>query len=84
MVIHKTDDFLEELLRLPKPVQQLLERQEHIFRENWLDPRLHTKRIKEMPGVFSFRITRRYRALFYWKGEEAVFFSIGHRKDVYR
>ena len=83
MLIHKTDDFLQDLLRLPKPVQQLFEKQEYIFRENWLDPRLHTKRIKELPGVYSVRITRRYRALLYWKGQEAIFFSMGHRKDIY-
>jgi len=83
MVIHKTDDFLQDLNRLPKPVQRLLQKQERVFRENWLDPRLHTKRVKELPGVYSFRITRRYRALFYWKGQEAIFFSMGHRKDIY-
>jgi len=83
MVIHKTDDFVQDLLRLPKPIQQLLQKQERIFRDNWLDPRLHTKRVKELPGVYSVRITRRYRALFYWKGQEAIFFSMGHRKDIY-
>ena len=83
MVIHKTDDFVQDLLRLPKPIQQLLQKQERIFRDNWLDPRWHTKRVKELPGVYSVRITRRYRALFYWKGQEAIFFSMGHRKDIY-
>ena len=83
MVIHKTDDFVQDLLRLPKPIQQLLQKQERIFRDNWLDPRLHTKRVKELPGVYSVRITRRYRALFYWKDQEAIFFSMGHRKDIY-
>ena len=84
MVIRKTDDFLQDVQRLPTGIQKLLDKQEDIFRANWLDPRLHTKRMRELSGVYSFRITRRYRALFYWKGEEAVFFSIGHRKDVYR
>ena len=84
MVIRKTDDFLQDVEELPAGIQKLLEKQEDIFRANWLDPRLHTKRMRELPGVYSFRITRRYRALFYWKGEEAVLFSIGHRKDVYR
>jgi len=84
MVIRKTDDFLRAAARLPKGVQRILEKQEDMFRSNWLDPRLHTKRIKELPGAYSFRITRRYRALFYWRDEEAVLFSIGHRKDIYR
>ena len=84
MVIRKTDDFLRDVSRLPKGIRDLLEKQEEVFGGNWLDPRLHTKRIKELPGAYSFRITRRYRAFFYWAGEEAVFFSIGHRKDVCR
>ena len=83
MVIHKTDDFLRAANRLPKGIQDLLKKQERIFQENWLDPSLHTKRVKELPGAYSLRITRRYRAFFYWKDEEAVFFSVGHRKDVY-
>ena len=84
MVIRKTEDFLQDVERLPTGIQELLQKQEAIFRGNWLDPRLHTKRMRELSGVYSFRITRRYRALFYWKAEEAVFFSMGHRKDVYR
>ena len=84
MVIRKTEDFLRDVERLPKSVEALLEKQEEIFLRNWLDPRLHTKRLKELRGVYSFRITRRYRTLFYWKGADAIFFSIGHRRDVYR
>ena len=84
MVIRKTDDFFQDVEELPAGIQKLLEKQEDVFRANWLDPRLHTKRMRELSGVYSFRIIRRYRALFYWKGEEAVFFNIGHRKDVYR
>ncbi len=84
MVIHKTKDFVASLEKLPKETQKLFNRQENIFKANWLDGRLHTKRIKELPGVHSLRITRRYRALFYFRNNEAVFFSIGHRKDIYR
>ncbi len=83
MVIHKTKDFIEELAELPVEIRKLYQKQEAIFRKNWLDRRLHTKRLKEFLGVYSFRITRRYRALFYFRDAEAVFFSIGHRKDIY-
>jgi len=83
MVIHKTDDFVREFAKLPTEIKRLYHKQEAIFKINWLDPRLHTKRVKELKGVYSFRITRRYRVLFYFRGEEAIFFSIGHRKDIY-
>lgn len=84
MVIHKTKDFIAGFKKLPKRIKKFYQEKEKIFKKNWLDPRLHIKRIKELKGVYSFRITRRYRALFYFRNEEAIFFSIGHRKDVYR
>lgn len=83
MVIIKTNDFLRELEELPSQIKKLFQKQELIFEDNWLDLRLHAKRIKELEGVYSFRITRRYRVLFYFREKEAIFFSIGHRKDIY-
>lgn len=84
MFVYKTREFTSELEKLPLGIKRLFQKQETIFKKNWLEPRLHTKRVRELPGVYSFRITRRYRALFYFKNNEAVFFSIGHRKDIYR
>ena len=83
MIIRKTENFLSCLSKLPNEIIDIYEGQEAIFLSNWLDSRLHSKRIKELKGVFSFRITRRYRVLFYFRNKEAVFFSIGHRKDIY-
>jgi mRNA-degrading endonuclease RelE of RelBE toxin-antitoxin system len=82
--IVETKDFLKLLLRLPKRENGLYLKQKAIFRLNWLDPRLHAKRIKEMSGVYSFRVTRRYRVLFYFQNATAIFFYIGHRKDAYQ
>lgn len=84
MAIRKTSDFLKDLEKLPLSIKKLLQKQELIFKKNWLDPKLHIKRIKELPGAYSFRVTRRYRVLFYFRGEETIFFSIGHRKDIYK
>lgn len=84
MVIHKTKDFVDEFAELPAEIRRLYRKHEVIFIKNWLDKRLHTKRLKEFSGVYSFRITRRYRALFFFRDAEAVLFSIGHRKDIYR
>ena len=84
MKVHTTRDFSKELQELPIEVSQYFEKQKILFEANWLDPRLHTKRLKELHGVFSLRITSRYRALFYLRNNEGVFFAIGHRKDVYR
>ena len=84
MIIKKTEDFSKAFKELPPEIKKLSQRQEFIFKENWLDPRLHTKRIKELPGIYSFRITRRYRVLFYFRDRTAIFFTIGHRKDIYK
>ena len=82
-IIH-TEDFLKDVERLPQEARRLLRKQELLFSRNWLDPRLHIKRLKELRGVYSFRVTRRYRVLFYFKGKTAIFFAIGHRKNIYR
>jgi len=83
MLICKTKDFIGHFEKLPLGIKKIFCKQEKIFIENWLDQKLHTKRIKEWSGVYSFRITRRYRTLFYFKDGKAVFFIIGHRKDIY-
>ena len=84
MVIRETEDFRKDLEDLPSGIRRLFQRQKTIFRENWLDPRLHIKRNKELPGVYSFRITRRYKVFFYFRNDEVIFFKIGHRKDIYK
>jgi len=84
MTIHKTQDFIDNFGKLPSEIKKLYRKQETIFKADWLNSRLHIKRNKELKGVYSFRITRRYRVLFYFREGEAVFFSIGHRKDIYR
>jgi len=84
MIIQESNDFLKGLKELPPEIKRLFEKQKSLFNKNWLDSRLHTKRIKEMPGVYSFRITRRYRVLFYFRDiDKVIFFSVGHRKDIY-
>lgn len=83
MVIRETPDFLKDIVKLPREIKGVYLRQRQIFLENWLDTRLHLKRLKELSGVYSFRITRRYRVLFYFHGEVAIFFKVGHRKNIY-
>lgn len=84
MIICKTENFLDHFKKLSGDIKEVYNRQETIFKTNWLDSRLHAKRIKELRGTYSFRITRRYRVLFYFRNKVAIFFSIGHRKDIYR
>lgn len=85
MEIIRTDDAERALRKLPKGIQRLYARQEERFQRNWRDPRLRTKAVRMLPGALSFRITRRYRAFFYFPNAgTAIVFDIDHRKDVYR
>ena len=85
MEIIKTGNFDSAFDELPKDAQRLYHVQEKRFLESWRDPRIHVKKVKGLPEVFSFRVTRRYRAFFYFKDvATVVFFEIDHRKDIYR
>ncbi len=85
MEIVRTKEFEKELKKLPSEVAKLLTRQIDVFNNNWRHPYLHTKKLQGLEGVYSIRVTRRYRALFYFQDSHTViFFDIDHRKDIYR
>ena len=85
MKIIKTSDFERAFKKLPKDIQRIYITQEKRFRNNWRDSRLHIKKVRTLPFVLSFRITRRYRVFLYFQSlETAIFFEIDHRKDIYK
>lgn len=85
MEITKTSDFSKSFRKLSADVQRLYTIQERRFLANWQDPRLHFKKLLGPELAFSFRVARRYRVLLYFQNpNQAVFFDIDHRKDVYK
>ena len=85
MQVIKTKDFDKQLVLMPSRIRLLFAKQEAIFLTNLRDSRLHLSKIFAMESVFSFRITKNYRCLFYFYQDDiAVFFAVDHRKDVYR
>ncbi len=85
MNIVYAEEFVKRLDKLSSEIQRLYRRQEARFRNNWRDPRLHIKKLKDHPFPFSFRITRRYRVLFTFVAVDTVLFAtIGHRRGSYR
>lgn len=85
MTIIPTDDFKRSAANLPIEIRQLCAIQFHRFSQDHNDPRLHIKKVRSLKGIFSLRITRRYRAFFYFQNRDiAIFFDIDHRKDSYR
>jgi mRNA-degrading endonuclease RelE of RelBE toxin-antitoxin system len=85
MNILYTDEFCKQFTKLPLRIQSFYRKQEILFRVSSKDPRLHVKKLKGHPTIFSFRITRAYRGLFSFTDHQTVaMLTIGHRKDVYR
>ena len=85
MILLKTKRYKKAVSNLPPKTRALLVKQEIFLLENIFHPQLHTKKLK-IPNmlVFSFRITREYRAIFRLEGENIILSAIGHRKDIYQ
>lgn len=85
MEIVQTEEFSKSLSKLPTGIQLIYKIQEDRSKENPDDPRLHKKKVKSLKYAFSFRVTQKYRVLFYFQDRDmAIFFEIDHRKDIYR
>ena len=83
-IIH-TDDFIKHLDKLPNHTARSFLIQQSRFENNPRHPSLYTKKLKDLDGVYSLRIGKNHRALFFFTPEGNVaFFAIGHRKDIYR
>lgn len=86
MRVIRTDDFERSLAEFPARIRRQCETQIVILTNNWRDVRLHIKKLREpFKGAYSFRITRGYRAFFYFDIEgDIIIFDADHRKDAYR
>ncbi|MEK7068768.1 MAG: hypothetical protein AAB947_00105 [Patescibacteria group bacterium] len=86
MLIIRTDDFERALAKLPAQIREQCEAQVVILKNDWRDTRLHIKKLREpYKGIYSFRIMRGYRALFYFDtASNIIIFDADHRKDIYR
>ena len=85
MKIFYAAQFVNMLECMPRGIQKLFLKQQDILRINWRDSRLHLKQMKGKPISFSFRMTRSYRAFFYFRtADEITLYAIGHRKDIQR
>ncbi len=84
MKVVYSEKFSKNFKDLPKNIQNLFRKQELLFKKNWRDPRLNTKKLVNRDFLFSFRITRKYRVLFIFMNTDTVLFTrIGHRKNIY-
>ena len=85
MRIVRTASFERSLSKLPSAIQSAYVAQEERVQNDWRDARLHLKKLRGLDGVYSLRVTRSYRALFYFDAKgNAILFDIDDRKDIYR
>jgi hypothetical protein len=74
------DQFRRLFARLPGHVQQQAREAYKLFKQNPHHPSLHFKQIRSS-SVYSIRITRGYRALGDWEGDEITWYWIGTHSD---
>jgi len=84
--VYYSDRFRKSAKRLNEKQQVQLARLVVLLKENPFNPLLHTKSLSgRLGGIYSFRITREYRALFRFLSPDEIFLvDIGDRKDIYR
>lgn len=83
--VFRSGDFSALYAKLPRSIQIICDTQLERLARDSDDPRLQRKKLKGHDGIYSFRVTRRYRVLFYSnQSGEIIVFEIDHRKDVYR
>ena len=86
MKIEYDSKFLKQVKKLPKNQQAKLAFLIPLLQQNPYDSKLHTKQLNPpLQGIFSFRIDREYRALFYFTSSDSIFLTHAkHRKDIYK
>ena len=85
MRVIRTAEFEKSLGKLTANIRRLFFVQEERLTADWRDSRLHLKKLNLPEAIYSFRVTRSYRALFYFSETgEIVLFDIDDRKDIYR
>ncbi|MCI0619945.1 type II toxin-antitoxin system RelE/ParE family toxin [Candidatus Wolfebacteria bacterium] len=77
--------FLKRLSKLPVSVQEKTDGLLLLLSVDIRHPLLHTKRLRTMDDLYSFRIGRDYRCIFRILDTETVHLvDIAHPKDIYR
>lgn len=85
MRVVKTAEFEKFFKNLPAKIRHFCRAQEELLALDWRDHRLHIKKLNLSEVIYSFRVTRSYRALFYFSTDgNIILFDIDNRKDVYR
>lgn len=84
MRIYYHPQFRRSYQKLPREIQEKAEIKETLFRRNPFDPSLKTHKLHgRLKNQWSFSVDRRYRIVFEFSKNDAVFLAIGDH-DVYQ
>ena len=83
--VHIPPDFEKTFLRLPERIQKLATQKDKWFRNDALDRRLRTHKLKgKLSEYWSYSVNREYRILFRFLGpSEVIYYDIGTH-EIYR
>jgi len=82
--IHYSSDFRKAYKKLPRSVQNIVDRKDKLFRENPFQPSLYTHKLHgPLAGLWSSWITRDYQVLFEFAKNAVIFYDIGTH-NIYR
>ena len=86
MKIVYSKDFVKLASKLPKQIQSKLDGLVGLLAQDPFHPLLHSKPLsRELSMTYSFRITRDWRAIYYFENTETIkLLKVGNRKDIYR
>lgn len=86
MNVYYADNFVKSAQKLNTKQQAKLTGLIVLLSKNPFHSKLHTKALSgEFVGIYSFRISRDWRAVFrFLSPEEIVLIEVDHRKDIYR
>ena len=83
--IHVTSDFQKSFRKLPRHIQELAIKKDHLFKQNAFTPSLRTHKLKGPLDIYcAYSINLEYRILFrFIDSNEAIYYDIGTH-EIYR
>lgn len=82
--IYYTSDFRKAYKKLPRNIQDIVDRKDKLFRKNIFHSSLRTHKLHGLlDNLWSFWITRDYRVLFEFVKNGVIFYDVGTH-EIYK
>ena len=77
MILKRAHSFERDYVRLPEPIQALVEKAIRLLAENPRHPSLHVKKMRGTKDIWEGRVARSYRLTFNWEGQVITLRRVG-------